>query len=125
MPDRSDPVWVIDEGVPSFLASDDNGIVAIPDQGRIADRGTEAQQFRTSGLSLVIVVTVDWNSAYIADAVAHLRATCGVVPQALVAHTTPLGWEHIGLSGDFLWNHAATTAANRRTLHVGHNRAAA
>ena len=43
-------------------------------QGRIADRGQEAQQFRASGLNLVIAAIVYWNSTYIADAVAHLRA---------------------------------------------------
>ena len=42
-------------------------------QGRIADRGAEAQQFRASGLNLVIAAIVYWNSTYIADAVAHLR----------------------------------------------------
>src|ERR1700727_2572952 len=59
-------------------------------QGRIADRGIEAQQFRASGLNLVIAAIVYWNSTYIADAVAHLRATGEVVPAALLAHTTPL-----------------------------------
>ena len=94
-------------------------------QGRIADRGTEAQQFRASGLNLVIAAIVYWNSTYIADAVAHLRATDEVVPEALLAHTTPLSWEHIGLSGDFLWDHAAATAANRRPLNLGRVRAVA
>lgn len=59
-------------------------------QGRIADRGMEAQQFRASGLNLVIAAIVYWNSTYIADAVAHLRAMGEVVPEALLAHTTPL-----------------------------------
>jgi TnpA family transposase len=94
-------------------------------QGRIADRGTEAQQFRASGLNLVIAAIVYWNSTYIADAVAHLRATGEVVPEALLAHTTPLSWEHIGLSGDFLWDHAAATAAKRRPLNLGRARAVA
>ena len=44
-----------------------------PKQGRIADRTHEAQQFRASGLNLVIAAIVYWNSTYIADAVAHLR----------------------------------------------------
>ena len=39
-------------------------------QGRIADRGQEAQQFRASGLNLVIAAIVYWNSTYLADAVA-------------------------------------------------------
>ena len=42
-------------------------------QGRIADRGHEAQQFRASGLNLVIAAIVYWNSTYLADAVQHLR----------------------------------------------------
>ena len=94
-------------------------------QGRIADRGMEAQQFRASGLNLVIAAIVYWNSTCIADAVAHLRATGEVVPAALLAHTTPLSWEHIGQSGDFLWDHPAATAASRRPLNLGHAKAAA
>jgi TnpA family transposase len=36
-------------------------------QGRIADRGQDAQQFRASGLNLVIAAIVYWNSTYLAD----------------------------------------------------------
>ena len=85
----------------------------------------EAQQFRASGLNLVIAAIVYWNSTYLADAVAHLRAAGEAVPAALLAHTTPLSWEHIGLSGDFLWDHAAASAASRRPLNLSHARAAA
>jgi hypothetical protein len=63
--------------------------------------------------------------SYIADAVAHLHATGEVVPAALFAHTTPLSWEHIGLSGDFLCDRAAATAARRRPFNLGRARAAA
>jgi hypothetical protein len=52
-------------------------------QGRIADRGAEAQQFRASGLNLVIAAIVFWNSTYIADAVAHLRAAAEPAPDAM------------------------------------------
>ncbi|CAO3356338.1 Mobile element protein [Azospirillum melinis] len=71
-------------------------------QGRIADRGSEAQQYRASGLNLLIAAIVYWNSTYMADAVGHLRAVGGTVPNDLLVHTSPVGWEHIGLSGDFL-----------------------
>jgi len=94
-------------------------------QGRITDRGPEAQQFRASGLNLVIAAIVYWNSTYIADAVAHQRAAGEVVPDRLLAHTTPLSWEHIGLSGDFLWDRAAATADKRRLLNLGRPRIAA
>ena len=69
-------------------------------QGRIADRSAEAQQFRASGLNLVIAAIVFWNSTYIADTIAHLRATEQSVPDAWLAHTSPLSWEHISFSGD-------------------------
>src|SRR5271165_3774920 len=94
-------------------------------QGRIADRGAEAQQFRASGLNLVIAAIVFWNSTYIADAVAHLRAAGEPVPDAGLAHTSPLSWEHISLSGDFLWDRAAATADKRRSLNLRSPRAAA
>jgi TnpA family transposase len=94
-------------------------------QGRIADRGQDAQQFRASGLNLVIAAIVYWNATYIADAVAHLRAQGQAVPEALLAHTSPLTWEHIGFSGDFLWDRAAATAGRRRPLNLSRLRAAA
>lgn len=94
-------------------------------QGRIADRGQEAQQFRASGLNLVIAAIVYWNSTYIADAVARLRAQGQAVSAAMLAHTSPLTWEHIGFSGDFLWDRAAATAGRRRPLNLGRFRAAA
>jgi len=94
-------------------------------QGRIADRGHEAQQFRASGLNLVIAAIVYWNSTYLADAVQHLRDQGKPVPDVLLAHTSPLTWEHIGFSGDFLWDRAAATADRRRPLNLGRNRIAA
>jgi hypothetical protein len=48
-----------------------------------------------------------------ADAVGHLRAQESL-DDALLVHTTPLTWEHIGFSGDFLWEHAAAAAASKR-----------
>ena len=94
-------------------------------QGRIADPGHDAQQFRASGLNLVIAAIVFWNSTYLSDAVAHLRARGETMPDSLLAHTSPLSWEHIGFSGDFLWDRAAATASHRRPLNLVRSRAAA
>jgi hypothetical protein len=33
-----------------------------------------------------------------------LRRRREVVPDALLAHITPLGWQHINLTGDYLWD---------------------
>src|SRR5208337_394605 len=79
---------------------------------------TEAQQYRASGLNLLIAAIVYWNSTYMADAVGHLRATGEVVPDEWLTHTSPVGWEHIGLSGDFLWDRAAALPVGRRSSLV-------
>jgi TnpA family transposase len=87
-------------------------------QGRVIDRTHEAQQYRASGLKLVIAAIAYWNSTYMADAVSHPGATVGPVPETLLAHTSPVGWEHIAFSGDFLWDRAALSAG-RRSFNVG------
>jgi len=88
-------------------------------QGRIADRTHEAQQYRASGLNLVIAAVVWWNSTYMTDAVAHLRAVGESAPDDLLAHTSPVGWEHIAFSGDFLWDRASAVPPERRALKLG------
>jgi len=94
-------------------------------QGRIAERAHEAQQYRASGLNLVVAAIVYWNSTYIADAVEHLRAQDEPVPSELLAHTSPVGWEHIAFSGDFLWDRAAAMPSARRPLNLPEQRHAA
>ena len=64
-------------------------------------------------------------SAGVADAVVHLRATGEVVPDEWLTHTSPVGWEHIGLSGDFLWDRAAALPVGRRSLNLARRRDAA
>ncbi|MDF3624087.1 Tn3 family transposase [Acetobacteraceae bacterium LMG 32668] len=86
-------------------------------QGRIIDRSHEAQQYRASGLNLVIAAIVYWNTVYLQTAVTHLRSTSAAVPEDLLAHTSPVGWEHIAFSGDFLWDKAAASAG-RKTLNL-------
>jgi len=44
------------------------------ERGEIRDRSFESQAFRASGLNLVVSVFVDWNTAYIEQAVTHLRS---------------------------------------------------
>jgi len=91
-------------------------------QGRIADRGAEAQEYRASGLNLLIAAIVYWNSTYMPDTIAHLRAKGEAVSDELLAHTSSVGWEHIGLSGDFLWERAASIPVGRRPLNLERQR---
>jgi hypothetical protein len=75
-------------------------------QGKIRDRTFENQSFRASGLSLLTAAIVHWNTVYLDRAVQHLRAQGVHVPDDLLAHVAPLGWEHIALTGDYVWTSA-------------------
>ena len=73
-------------------------------QREIRDRTFENQSFRASGLSLIAAAIVHWNTVYLDRAVRHLRARGVIIPDDLLAHVAPLGWEHIALTGDYIWN---------------------
>jgi TnpA family transposase len=73
-------------------------------QGEIRDRTFENQSFRASGLSLITAAIVHWNTVYLDRAVQHLHARGVIIPDDLLAHVAPLGWEHIALTGDYIWN---------------------
>lgn len=72
--------------------------------GELRDRTFENQRHRASGLTLVTAAVTLWNTVYLDRAVRHLRGAGVDVPDELLAHVAPLGWEHIGLTGDYLWS---------------------
>jgi TnpA family transposase len=71
--------------------------------GRLRDRTAELQQHRASGLTLVTAAIALWNTVYLGRALDALRRRGEVVPDALLAHIAPLGWQHVKLTGDYLW----------------------
>ena len=75
----------------------------LPRLGRLRDRTAELQQHRASGLTLVTAAIVLWNTVYLARALDASRRRGETVPDALLAHLAPLGWQHINLTGDYLW----------------------
>jgi TnpA family transposase len=70
--------------------------------GEVRDRAFEDQQNRASGLNLVMQAITVWNTVYIDRAVQELRKH-RKIDDALLAHTSPLGWGHIILTGDYDW----------------------
>ena len=70
--------------------------------GEIRDRTYENQQHRASGLNLLVTAIILWNTRYLESAVAALRQSEDV-PDHLLAHLSPLGWEHVNLTGDYVW----------------------
>jgi hypothetical protein len=64
----------------------------------------------------VAAAIVLWNAVYLARAVDALRGRGEVVPDDLLAHVAPLGWEHVGLTGDYTWADALSGPARFRPL---------
>jgi TnpA family transposase len=71
--------------------------------GRLHDRTAQAQQHRASGLALVTAAIALWNTVYLGRALDAARRHGDLIPDGLLAHLAPLGWQHINLTGDYLW----------------------
>jgi TnpA family transposase len=83
--------------------------------GEIRDRTYENQQHRACGLNLLVTAIILWNTRYLDRAVATLRQAEDV-PDQLLAHLSPLGWEHVNLTGDYIWSAERQTTENRDEL---------
>lgn len=73
-------------------------------RGELQDRSREAQQHRAGGLNVVLTAIALWNTVYLARAVDTLRSEGEAVPDHLLVHLSPLGWDHINLTGDYVWD---------------------
>ena len=71
--------------------------------GRLHDRTAQAQQHRASGLALITAATALWNTVYLGRALSKARRNGDQIPDTLFAHFAPLGWQHLNLTGDYLW----------------------
>jgi TnpA family transposase len=80
--------------------------------GEIRDRSFENQSYRASGLNLVVAAIALWNTVYLERAIVALRRR-RPVDDALLRHLSPLGWEHINLTGDYIWHANKRVAVGR------------
>ncbi len=77
--------------------------VAFHRLGRLRDRTAAMLQHRASALALVTGAIALWNTVYLGRALDDLRVRGEAIPDALLAHIAPSGWQHINLTGDYLW----------------------
>ena len=54
-------------------------------------------------MNLITAAIVLWNTVYLERAINALRGHAAPVDDALQQFLSPLGWEHINLTGDYLW----------------------
>ena len=71
--------------------------------GELRDRSFVNQRYRASGLNLVVAAIVLWNTVYLERAVNALKFQGQMIDEKLLQHISPLGWEHINLTGDYTW----------------------
>ena len=81
--------------------------------GEIRDRSFEQQRYRASGLNLVTAAIVLWNTVYLERATNALRGQGQSVDDVLLQNLSPLGWEHVNLTGDYLWRRSAMIGAGK------------
>ena len=72
--------------------------------GEIRYRSFEQQRYRASGLNLVTAAIVLWNTTYLERAIQAMKDSGQKIDETLLSHLSPLGWEHINLTGDYIWN---------------------
>ena len=68
-----------------------------------AKSATGPSRNRASGLNLAVAAIILWNTVYLGRAVDELRSRGEIIPDDLLAHVAPLGWEHIAFNGDYVW----------------------
>ncbi len=87
--------------------------------GEIRYRSFEQQRYRASGLNLVTAAIVLWNTVYLERATLALRDAGNVIDDNLLQYLSPLGWEHINLTGDSIWQQSKLVKKGKfRTLRT-------
>ena len=82
----------------------------------MADRDREEQQRKASGLNLAIAAISLWNTVYLQKAVTAMEKAGTPVPEEILAHLSPLGWEHITLTGSYRWREFVSDMSVLRPL---------
>ncbi len=70
-------------------------------QGELRERTMQNQLQRASALNIIINAISRWNTLYLEKAVEYKRGTDENFQEELLAHISPLGWEHINMLGEY------------------------
>ena len=77
-------------------------------RGELRDRTGEGQHYRIAGLNVLAAIIIYWNTQKLSEAV-FARQKAGLeTPAEFLTHVSPLGWEHINLTGEYRWPGAPT-----------------
>jgi hypothetical protein len=71
------------------------------------------QRYRASGLNLVTAAIVLWNTIYLERATRTLREMGMAIDDTMLQYLSLLGWEHIKLTGDYVWQQSKQVAQGK------------
>ncbi len=91
-------------------------------KGSISDRTRLEQDIHAMALNLVVAAITLWNTAYLERALQALKDRAAPVPDMYLPHISPLGWEHITITGTYSWKGSTTTWGHFRPLRFDRNR---
>ena len=80
-------------------------------RGELRDRTGEGQHYRVAGLNLLAAIIIYWNTLKLGEAVFAGRKAGLAIPAEFLAHVSPLGWEHINLTGEYRWLRTGSTGS--------------
>jgi Tn3 transposase DDE domain len=52
---------------------------------------------------VIVAAIILWNTVYLERAIVALRGHGIKIENDLLMHLSPIGWEHINLTGDYTW----------------------
>jgi len=84
--------------------------------GEMRDRSHEDQMHRASGLNVLCAAIALWNTVYVERAVEELQRRGHNITEEHLKHLSPLGWEHIALTGVYRWDLQSSSIDTLRPL---------
>ncbi|WP_331377046.1 Tn3 family transposase [Sinorhizobium chiapasense] len=78
--------------------------VAIHRLGRFRDRSHENQASRAAALNLVTAAIILFNCRYLGRIIQVLRQRGKPFDEQMIPQLSPLGWDHINITGDYVWS---------------------
>lgn len=72
-------------------------------RGEITDRTSENQHLRMMHLNLLTAIIIYWNTKHLGRIVSDMQKKGNHIPAEKLSQLSPLGWEHIILTGHYKW----------------------
>lgn len=72
-------------------------------RGEVTDRTSENQHLHMMHLNLLAAIIIYWNTKHLGQIVSDMQGEGTKIPPEKLSHLSPLGWEHIILTGHYKW----------------------